>query len=123
MSKIVTAINAMISNPELITDSIQGCEDGEQFFVYDKKHSWSITSNESGKFYLHYYPGSPDVYYLANIAGQHWHQEEVKMVTYNSDILGTQEALSSMKELQSIVSEKVYGMDDVLEDIIKKGQL
>lgn len=123
MSKIVTAINAMISSPELITNSVQGAADSEKFFVYDKKHLWSIIKNEErDEYYLHYYPGNQDIEILAGIPEEYWNQAEIKSVGYSSKVLGTKEALDSLRELDSIVSEKVYGMDDVLDEIINKLQ-
>jgi hypothetical protein len=121
MSKIITAINAMISNPDLITESTQGEMDSEIFFKYDGKHLWSIIKSNN-KYTLHYYPGRNDLLNLASIPQEYWPQEDIKSVYYSSDILGTKEAVDSLKELQSIVQEKAYGMDDVLDDIISKGQ-
>jgi hypothetical protein len=51
-----------------------------------------------------------------------WHQENINSVPYNTKTLGTKEAKDSFKELNTIIKEKVYGMDDVLDDIIGKGQ-
>ncbi|EOW9155706.1 hypothetical protein [Vibrio cholerae] len=122
MSKIVTAINAMISNSHLITNVVQGDMDSECFFVYDNKHSWSIIENKEGKYFLHYYPGNPSVEKLAAIPSEHWHEVNVRSVVYTSEILGTKEARDSLKELSSIVREKLYGMDAVLDEIIGTGK-
>tara|TARA_R110000744_G_scaffold31996_1_gene74979 strand:+ start:288 stop:659 length:372 start_codon:yes stop_codon:yes gene_type:complete len=122
MSKIVTAVNAMISNPDLITNAIQGSMDGECFFKYDKKHLWSIIDSENGEYSLHYYPGNQNLEALASIPEEMWHQENINSVPYNTKTLGTKEAKDSFKELNTIIKEKVYGMDDVLDDIIGKGQ-
>lgn len=122
MSKIVAAINAMISNSDSITNVVQGDMDSECFFVYDKKHTWSIIENKAGKYFLHYYPGNPSVNELARIPSQHWHEAEIHSVVYTSEVLGTKEALDSLKELNSIVREKLYGMDSVLEEIIETGK-
>ncbi len=121
MRRIITAINAMISNPDLITDSTQGVMDSEIFFKYDVKHLWSIIKDDK-KYVLHYYPRRNDLSNLASSPEEYWTQENIKSVYYSSDILGTKEAVDSLSELQSIVQEKVYGMDDVLDDIISKGQ-
>jgi hypothetical protein len=122
MSRIVTAVNAMISNPDLITNSIQGDMDTECFFKYDKKHLWSIIDSENGEYVLYYYPGNQSLEELASIPEERWHQENINSVPYNTKTLGTKEANDSFKELNTIVKEKVYGMDDVLDDIIGKGQ-
>ncbi len=122
MSKIVTAVNVMISNPDLITNSIQGSMDSECFFKYDKKHLWSIIDSENGNFTLHYYPGNQDIEKLASIPEEFWHEANINSVAYSTTTLGTKEAKDSFKELNSIVREKVFGMDDVLSEIIGKGQ-
>lgn len=118
MSKIVTAINVMVSNPDRIKNVIKGYSDSECFFVYDNKHPWSIIKHSDGGYYMAYYPGNQDISKLARIPDEHWHEADVSCVTYNSKDLGTKEAKESMAELYNIVNEKVYGMDDVLEDII-----
>lgn len=123
MSKIVTAVNAMISNPDLITNSIQGSMATECFFKYDKKHLWSIIDlSDDGEFALHYYPGNQNIEGLASIPEEHWHEANIKSVVYLTKTLGTKEARESFKELNSVVREKVFGMDDVLSEIIGKGQ-
>ena len=122
MSKIVTAVNAMISNPDLITNTINGDMDSECFFKYDIKHIWSIIESTDGEYILHYYPGNQSLEVLASIPEETWHQENIHTVPYNTKTLGTKEARDSFKELNTIIKEKVYGMDDVLDDIIGKGQ-
>jgi hypothetical protein len=118
MSKVVKAINVMISNTERITDVKQGTDPNEIFFVYDKKHKWSILRDDNeGEYALFYYPGDKSIDYLADLPQEAW-REFTDMVSYRSSELGTKEALDSMKELYTILSEKVYGMDEVLEDII-----
>lgn len=118
MSKIVTAINVMISNPEMITNVIKGAGDTECFFIYDGKHPWSILKQHDGGYYLAYYPGGQDISYLSKISDEDWHQMDINCVSYLSKDLGTKEAKDSMAELYSVVNEKVHGMDDVLDDII-----
>jgi|SRR5690606_7434367 len=118
MSKIVTAINVMVSNPDRIKNVIKGYNDTECFFVYDGKHPWSILKRSDGEYYLAYYPGNQDISHLAGIPDEHWNEENIHCVAYISKDLGTKEAKESMAELYSIVNEKVYGMDDVLDDII-----
>lgn len=122
MSKIVTAVNAMISHNELITDVIRGSYEKEYFFRYSKKHHWSIyegnVGGEKNQYYLNYYPGNPDLTELAALPDQAWHDQGPKLVSYNTKDLATKEALDSFRELYSIVSEKAFGMDDILDEII-----
>jgi len=121
MSKIVTAINVMISNPELITNVMQSVDGSEYFFIYSGKHHWSILKTTDGDYYLGYYPGTPDMSELASIREEDWHKESIDCVEYRGKTLGTKEAKDSLADLHSIVNEKVYGMSEVLDDIIDSG--
>lgn len=118
MSKIVTAINVMVSNPSLIKNVIRGYSGSECFFVYNNKHHWSIIKQRDDGYYMAYYPGNQDISKLAEIPDEYWGEADIDCVTYNSRDLGTKEAKESMAELYNIVNEKIYGMDDVLDDII-----
>jgi len=40
------------------------------------------------------------------------------MVVYKDSEIGTREARASFTELYSLLTEKVYGVDEVLDDII-----
>lgn len=118
MSKIVKAINVMVSNPDRIGNVIKGYNDTECFFIYDAKYSWSILLRQDGEYFLAYYPGDQDISELAKIPDEYWGDSNVHCVTYNSKDLGTKEAKESMAELYGVVNAKVYGMDDVLDEII-----
>lgn len=118
MSKFITAINVMVSNPKLITNVHKGMHATECFFKYDKKHLWSILKNPEGEFYMSYFPGDQEIDYLASIPDEHWEEIVNNQISYNSKELGTKEAKQSLSELYTIVNEKVYGIDEVLDDII-----
>lgn len=113
MSKIVQAINAMIANPELITNVIQGQD--ELFFLYKGKYKWSIVKREDG-IRLWYYPGITDLELLASFEGPEW--EGIPMVSYADTDIGTKEAKASFIELYTIIKESAYGVNAVLDDII-----
>lgn len=117
MSKIIEAINVMISNQDKINPAIRGEYASEIFFSYQEKHKWSILKNDIGDYYLHYYPVKTSIEELASWPDEAWH-EFGGMVSYNSKDLGTKEAKESLRELYSIVKEKIFGMDAVLEEII-----
>ena len=114
MSKIVLAVNAMISNPNLISTVIQN--DKEIFFLYKGKYKWSISLRDGGEHFLWYYPGIETIQQLAATEGQEW--EGTKMVTYKDNDIGTKEAKASFSELYTIIKERVYGVNEVLDDII-----
>lgn len=118
MSKIVQAINAMVSNPEKITDSVKGSNEMECFFEYDAKHHWSILKDEDNYYRLYYYPGQTDLSSLASIPDEGWVGDTPGLVEYNTKDLATKEAIDSFRELFSIVNEKIHGMNDVLNEII-----
>ena len=119
MSKIVKAINVMVSNQNLITNVIRGAHDTEFFFIYDQKHTWSILRTSTDGFILRYYPGDVDIAMIASITDEEWMDHEPTNVMYSSKDLGTKEAHESLKDLYNIAQEKVFGMDDVLDDIIE----
>jgi len=120
MSKIVQAVNAMVSNPELITNVINA--NRETFFLYKGKYRWSIRRDDDGDYLLWYYPGSGMVEDLASIDdSDDW--RDVPMVVYKTAELGTREAIASFADLYSMVKEKAYGMDDVLKDIISDTEM
>lgn len=116
MSKIVQAINAMISNQGLIDMVLQG--EDEYFFLYKKKYKWSMRSNNQDVYFLYYYPTNKlSLEQLANFSPDDW-QNYSEMVLYRSADIGTKEAKDSFSELYSLLREKIYGVDKVLDDII-----
>lgn len=111
MSKIVQAVNAMISNNHLISDVIRG--ENEIFFLYKGKYKWSMAYRDD-IYYLWYYPGEQSI---ESLAQEQW-QQGMPMVSYKDADIGTKEARASFADLYMVVEEKVYGVDAVLEDII-----
>ena len=65
-----------------------------------------------------FFPSKPDIGNLASIPDEHWEDVAPNQVNYSSKELGTKEAKQSMRELYTLLSEKVYGIDEVLDDII-----
>jgi len=118
MSKIVKAINVMVSNPDRITSSIKGYHETECFFKYDEKYHWSILKSSDNEYILNYYPGQPELDSLASIPDHAWDEHAPSSVTYSTKDLATKEAIDSFRELFSIANEKLHGMNDVLDDII-----
>lgn len=115
MSKVVQAVNAMLSNPEKITGVHEN--DNEYYFEYNGKFKWSIRQGENGSILLYFYPGDESFTYLANVHPSEW--GEVKMVVYRDSEIGTREARASFAELLKAVQEKLYGVDALLDEIIK----
>lgn len=119
MSKIVQAVNAMVSNPKKFTKIVasSGIEVEELFFLYDTKYKWSIMRDTGGKeFYLHYYPGSETVEEMAAY-GDDW-PDTIDSITYTSKSLKSREAQESFEALFKLAKDKCWGMDEVLNDIL-----
>ncbi|UUZ72960.1 hypothetical protein LP415_05615 [Polaromonas sp. P1(28)-8] len=117
MSKIVQAVNAMISNPDKIGKVIRG--ESEFFFLYKDKYKWSMSPRE-GDHILWFYPGDESLEQLASYEGQDW--EDTSMVTYRDSEIGTKEAKASFAELYTLLKERVYGVNKVLDDIISDAE-
>lgn len=117
MSKIVLAINSMISNEEKISDIHKDLMDSEILFKYSYKYVWGISKNEED-YSLYFYPESKDVNELKGVVD--W--SNVPMVVYKTEDLKTREALESFRELYLIVQGKLHNVDRVLDDIIENMQ-
>lgn len=117
MSKIVRAANAMISNPNKITNVKKG--KNEFFFMYNNKYAWSIRyDNEEDIYFLFYYHQKVKIDDLIKLEAMNW-QDFSDFITYSSKELGTREAYKTFNEIYTIVKEKLLGIDKVLNDIIE----
>ncbi|RYC67383.1 hypothetical protein [Spirosoma sordidisoli] len=117
MYKIVAAVNSMIENQHLIEPVIKSASGG-LFFTYNSKFKWSIIENEQGIFSLFYYPGNQSLEELAAYTYDDWRKFKEEVV-YSTQELKTKEAIESFSELYKILQTKVFGIDSVLDDIIK----
>lgn len=117
MSKIIRTVNAMIQNQDKITN-INRNED-EYFFLYNKKYKWSI-SKPASIYYLHYYPFEMTIEEISEMGEERW--ESYDFVSYNTKELKSQEAEESFLELYQILKEKIYNINEVLDEIIKDGE-
>lgn len=113
MSKIVQAVNAMISNSDKIGRVIRG--DSELFFMYKDKYKWSMAQREDD-YFLWFYPGEESLEQLVSYDGHDW--EGTPMVTYRAGEIGTKEAKASFADLFTLLKERLYGVNNVLDDII-----
>ena len=117
MSKIVKAVNSMISNAEKISDVVilkyPDNNDYEYVFKYDFKYIWGI-SNRGEDYSLFFYPEIKEV----NKLNPYMDWNSVEYITYNTKDLKTRETLESFAELYLIIKEKLHNVDGVLDDII-----
>lgn len=113
--KIVQVVNTMITNQKKITNVIR--RDKEYFFLYDGKYKWSISKSErSEDYFIHFYPT------------EHMNLDELSLnndweafnhfVTYATIDIKAKEAQQTFAELYQVVANKVYGLDDIFDDII-----
>jgi len=117
MSKIVRAANAMVSNSDKIGDVKK--TENEYFFLYNDKYKWSISYSSVDRSYaLFYYPGDASIEMLAAKSPDEW-QNYNEYVRYSSKDLNSKEANETFSELFRIIEEKAYGVDKILDDIIK----
>ena len=115
MNKIVQVVNAMISNSDKINNVRKN--EKEYFFLYDNKYKWSSSRGDDEVYYIHFYPlNDMSIEQLSSF--HDWEQYEY--VTYSTKDLKTREALESFRELYQIVSNKVFGIDNMFDDIIGK---
>lgn len=115
MSKIIQAVNSMISNSNLLEDVVYG-HNNEVFFEYKNKYKWSIKQQDEG-YSLWFYRTELSIESLAQIENEEW--EQINMIHYSTKDLASKEAYASFEELYRIVKEKVFGMDKILDEIIK----
>lgn len=69
-------------------------------------------------YHLWFYPGPETIEMLAAYESDDWQFSGTPMVHYHDAEIGTKEAKASFSELYTLLSEKIYGIDEVLEDII-----
>lgn len=113
MSKIVIAVNSMITHADKISDVVQNKYDGELFFKYNHKYVWGI-KEEKGNYFLYFYPETEEVDELNDEID--W--DNYPYVIYKTHDLKTREASESFGELYLIIKERIHNVDKVLDDII-----
>ena len=112
MSKIIQVINAMITNERKIGKVVK--KEKEFYFLYDNKYKWSINNTDDGDYILYFYAGAETIEELSK--NPDWNF--VQYVTYSSKDFNSQEALESFKELYQVVGTKLYGLDQIFDDIL-----
>ncbi|WP_321494887.1 hypothetical protein [uncultured Desulfobacter sp.] len=125
MSKIVAATNSMIANSDKISTVINS--DSYWFFLYDKKYAWCVEN-------LNYEGTNSSILYFLKAEGKFYvndlktferlSRQDVRLlvkqgeaIEYNSNEIGTDEALQAFRLLFTTVKEKGFGIDNILDDI------
>ncbi len=114
--KIVEAINNIITKSDKISNVLRNVEGSEYFFIYNEKYKWSILRSEKGEYSLFLYP--KENMSLEDLAYQVDYSIYKDYVLYTSEEIKTREATESFAELYKIVSDKLFGTDNILDDII-----
>lgn len=105
----------MISNPDNITKVLRGSR--ELFFLYKGKYKWSMR-REGDTHSLWFYPGNERIEQLVGHDDPESDWDGVSMVHYSDTEIGTKEARASFSELFTLLKERVFGVNTVLDDII-----
>jgi len=126
MSKIVAAAKAMLSNSNKISNVIN--TNSYWFYLYDQKYAWCIQSwnYEGENRYMLYFLKAGENFYVDEVGVfERLSRKDVKSmvkdgdaIEYNSNEIGTDEALQAFRLLYTTVKEKGFGIDKVLDEII-----
>lgn len=116
MAKIVQVANAMISNSSKISNVLKN--KNEYFFLYNKKYKWSISKSDDEDYYLHFYPTESMTIEELSVFNE-W-SDFNQFVTYTTKDIKTQESIETFRELYQIVSDKIFGLDDIFDQIINE---
>jgi hypothetical protein len=117
MSKIIQVVNIMISNSEKISNVLTS-NNSEFYFVYNNKYKWSIVKNSDETIRLFLYPDENKT--LEELAYDTDFSFYNKIITYSSVEYKSKEATESFNELYNIISSKVLGADNILDDILNE---
>lgn len=116
MSKIVRAVNSMVSQKDKISNVLKKGE--EYFFLFEDKYKWSVLNNKSKASYMvYYYSGDQSLQDLATMDDIYWENFE-EYIVYSSEDIKTVEANETFSELYMLVKEMAFGINKVLDDII-----
>jgi len=116
MAKIVQVANAMVSNNSKISNVLKN--EREYFFLYNKKYKWSISKSDDEEYFLHFYPTDSMTIEELSVF-DNWGDFN-QFVAYTTNDIKTQEAVETFRELYQIVSDKIYGLDDIFDEIINE---
>ena len=127
MSKIVTVANAMLSSSNKISTVIN--HDSYWFFLYDEKYAWCIQSwdhEDKNKYVLYFLTVEGTFYVNEAREFEILSRQDVKSmvkngkaIEYNSNEIGTDDALQAFRLLYTAVKEKGIGIDKVFDEILE----
>lgn len=116
--KIVAVVNKMISNGDEITNVVLGATKGDIYFIFAEKFRFSMHSVDDG-YFLYLYPKTDlSSEELAQASMTVGYSQDIPAVAYSSSEINTREALRSFAELFQMLTEKVYGADKILDELL-----
>lgn len=116
-SRVIQVVNTMITKSDLIKNVIPGSLSvSELFFVYNFKYRWSIMYKDTSPddYILYYYHTDLTITDLAQTPAN-----LLDFITYKASDFKSQEAYESFQDLYNVIKGKLFGMDDVLNDILR----
>ncbi|MNR48247.1 hypothetical protein D3C85_1674650 [compost metagenome] len=72
--------------------------------------------NQEGGYFLYFYPKANSSQHMSNVPYDNLNN--YAMVVYGAEEFSSKEARASIRELYNIVNQKLYNIDEVLDDII-----
>ncbi len=115
--KIVQVVNKIIENKDKISEVQKNGK--EYFFKYDSRYIWSILrGEEEEEYWIHFYP-KVKMSYEELLDFREWHTLEGDYLTYSTSVLKTQEAFETFKELYHIIADKLLGVNDIFDEILR----
>lgn len=119
MNKIIQVINTLVSNSGKITNVLVTQND-EFFFMYNNKHKWSIIESKEDIDSISIFLYPDETIKLETLAFDTDYNDYKRFVAYRSQDFKSTEAIESFRELLKIVKDKIYGVDEILDEILKE---
>ncbi|MES2829465.1 MAG: hypothetical protein V4687_14990 [Bacteroidota bacterium] len=109
--KILSVLEAILKNPQFITNILQG--EKEYYFLYKNSYKWSVAKGDDGIYYVHlYYLDYPSLAELATFTD--WQNYNYK--TWNTGLDQYDDNL--FVQLYNLLAEKESGINDIFNDIL-----
>lgn len=115
-NRIVQAVQTMLSNKKNILEVVG---DGDEFYFLYRKYVWSISPRDNGHCNLCYYPHATSPFNLFD--GDGLFIPDTIFIMYDTQEIGTEEAMAAFRNLHIIAKDRYYKSDEVLDDIISDG--
>jgi hypothetical protein len=113
MEKLAQALNKMLERKDLISNVIG--KGKEYYFLFNKKHKWSVVFNASPiKYSLYYYTLDISLEDIANITSFN----DSMYVFFSDEKLKDLNCLEQVKQLYIYLEGSAAGLDEALDEIL-----